>query len=222
MREKILLSLIFSMLLVVTIPATAEIVQPHEGNSKTNLVRSFSSANVDSSSDSDSTILSFGSTILSFSSSTWVNSITKTTTTNTAVTLDFFETNDGTVPLTSPMVISDNSLCNPVFVEGDKNNDDILDPSEQWHYTCKVISSDSGIFEIVLTGFGTAPDGTVITWPEDPEERIIGTINVEPSELFCGLPITEYNVIDGTPRNDKIKGTSGNDLIRGFEGHDKI
>jgi uncharacterized repeat protein (TIGR01451 family) len=42
------------------------------------------------------------------------------------------------------------------------------------------------------------------------------------AELFCGLPIESYNVIDGTPNNDNLKGTNGNDLIRGFAGNDKI
>jgi Ca2+-binding RTX toxin-like protein len=49
------------------------------------------------------------------------------------------------------------------------------------------------------------------------------TINVTATaELFCGLPIESYNVIDGTPNNDNLKGTNGNDLIRGFAGNDKI
>jgi Ca2+-binding RTX toxin-like protein len=43
------------------------------------------------------------------------------------------------------------------------------------------------------------------------------------AELFCGLPIEEYDtVIDGTPGNDKLVGTNGDDLIRGYAGDDKI
>lgn len=35
-----------------------------------------------------------------------------------------------------------------------------------------------GIVEIILTGFGTAPDNTIITWTGDQEERIIGIVVV--------------------------------------------
>ncbi len=42
------------------------------------------------------------------------------------------------------------------------------------------------------------------------------------AELFCGRPITDYNVIDGTSGNNNLAGTAGRDLIRGFGGHDII
>ena len=118
------------------------------------------------------------STVLSFSSSTIVSSSSTTTTTSNAITLDIFETNDGAVPLTDPIVTSDSPFCDPEFVGGDVNNNGILDPDEQWHYTCNVVSENTGIFEIILTGFGTAPDNTIITWPGDPDERITATVVV--------------------------------------------
>ena len=42
------------------------------------------------------------------------------------------------------------------------------------------------------------------------------------TEEFCGKPISEYNVIDGTEDNDNLVGTSEADLIRGFGGNDTI
>jgi Ca2+-binding RTX toxin-like protein len=48
-------------------------------------------------------------------------------------------------------------------------------------------------------------------------------INETPVELFCGLPIEEYDsVISGTIRDDRLNGSQGNDLIFGGDGHDKI
>ena len=58
--------------------------------------------------------------------------------------------------------------------------------------------------------------------PSNNFSQVSTTVTEPQSELFCGLPISEYNVVDGTPGNDKIQGTNGNDLIRGFEGNDKI
>ncbi len=118
------------------------------------------------------------STILSFDSATIISTSSTTTTIGTPVTFDFYETNDGDVPLTSPSVSSSSSLCEPVFVSGDTNVNGILDSGEQWHYTCDVVSDTPSIFDIILTGFGIAPDDTIITWPDDPEERIIATVEI--------------------------------------------
>ncbi len=148
----------------------AEFIQTSD-NEPNQIVLPFGKGTVNPSSNS-------ASTVLSFSSSTIVSSSSTTTTIGDSVTFDIFETNDGNVPLTFPTVTSDSPLCNPIFVNGDKNNDGILDPYEQWYFTCDVKSTIAGIFEIVLTGFGIAPDGTLVTWPEDPDERIIGTVEV--------------------------------------------
>lgn len=171
MKEKILLSLTFGILLLSIAPSMIEFVQSSETTYNYNPVLPFGGATVFASSNSDSTVLSF-------SNSATVSSFSATTTIGNSITLDIFETNDGTNPLTDPIVTSDNALCNPVYVDGDVNNDGILDPGEQWHYTCDVVSAVTGIFGIILTGFGTAPDNTVITWPGDPEERIVGTVEV--------------------------------------------
>lgn len=59
---------------------------------------------------------------------------------------------------------------------------------------------------------GTAVDGDVL----------VCTITNDDVELFCGLPITAYNVIDGTNGDDDLDGTNGDDLIRGLKGNDDI
>jgi len=40
--------------------------------------------------------------------------------------------------------------------------------------------------------------------------------------IFCGRPLSEYNLIQGTEGNDNLVGTTGDDLIIGFEGDDMI
>ena len=157
----------------------------------------FSSGTVISSSSSTSTVLSF-------SSATVVSTSSTTTTSGTPVTFDFYEANDGIVPLTSPSVSSSSSLCNPVFVSGDSNNNGVLDPSEQWHFTCDVVSNTPSIFDIILTGFGIDPDGNIITWPGDPEERIIATIEIINPDLSSTDHYLGYKVKE-TKHTDKFK-----------------
>jgi len=163
-------------------------------------------------SSTTSTILSFGSatvvstssttsTILSFSSATVVSTSSTTTTSGTPVTFDFYETNDGDVALTSPSVSSSSPLCNPTFVSGDSNSNDILDPSEQWHFTCDVVSNTPSIFDIILTGFGIDPDGNIITWPGDPEERIIATLEIINPVIFVSKVTQMGLVIDSLTVN---------------------
>jgi hypothetical protein len=74
------------------------------------------------------------------------------------------------------------------------------------------------------------PGGYVdnLSGPDDLNEDInndgkVNTLDCDSSTaLFCGKPISEYNVINGTVSNDKLAGTSENDLIRGFGGNDLI
>ena len=42
------------------------------------------------------------------------------------------------------------------------------------------------------------------------------------AELYCGRPITDYNVIDGNAGDDALAGTDRDDLIRGYGGVDRI
>lgn len=122
------------------------------------------------------------STVLSFSSSVIISTSSTTTTAGTTVTLDFYEINDGTVPLFEPSVSSDSSLCSPVYSSGDSNVDGILDSGEVWHFTCDVLSYIPDIYVIELIGFGIDSDDNEITWPGDLEERIVATIEVTETE----------------------------------------
>ncbi|MBI3253760.1 MAG: hypothetical protein HYZ56_03490, partial [Nitrosopumilales archaeon] len=42
------------------------------------------------------------------------------------------------------------------------------------------------------------------------------------SSTFCGKTIDQFNVINGTENDDRLRGTPGDDLIRGFGGNDRI
>jgi uncharacterized repeat protein (TIGR01451 family) len=76
-------------------------------------------------------------------------------------------------------------------------------------------------FEGVITNIASV--STDSSDPDGTNNSAQAQTTVDPPlELFCGLPIEAYTVIDGTSGNDKLKGTNGNDLIRGFEGNDKI
>jgi hypothetical protein len=131
------------------------------------------------------------STVLSFSSSSVVSSSSTTTTQNKAITFDIFETNDGIIPLENPFVTSNDPQCDPVtLVGGDVNNNGILDPGETWHYTCNFTAAEVGIFNLIFTGFGTdvADNNKVITYPDDPDERITSSVEVVLDSDGDGVP----------------------------------
>ena len=60
------------------------------------------------------------------------------------------------------------------------------------------------------------------TFTTSNQDHIECTFDNVFTDLFCGLPVKDYVVIQGTPGKDNLKGTNGNDLIFGFEGNDKI
>ena len=113
----------------------------------------------------------------------------------TSVTYTYTETNNGDIALTSPSVTDD--TCAPVvgvdvapangFNDGDTNANGILDPTENWVFTCsKVINGDTTNTAI---GHGTDPTGKDVTWCQDPQsppqgvvcdqdERAQATVNV--------------------------------------------
>jgi hypothetical protein len=96
------------------------------------------------------------------------------------VTYSYAETNDGTVPLTSVSVTDDK--CSPVtFTGGDTNGNGVLDVGETWHFQCATSYNSAGTKTNTAIGRGTAPDGTVITYPGDPDERAQTTVTVSGS-----------------------------------------
>ena len=103
----------------------------------------------------------------------------------TTVTYDFYEENDGETPLTAVDVTLQDlygvTMCTTTLVDGDTNTDGILDAGETWHYTCDVTYNTPGYLRVLATGTGTAPDGEVITYPGDLEERVL--IGVDVTEL---------------------------------------
>jgi len=124
------------------------------------------------------------STFLSFSSASVVTSSNTSVLAGTTLHYDFYETNDGNVPLTNPSVTfvdatTGNPLCTPTL---DPSSDGqiigTLDVGETQHYFCDVLFSTPGTINADATGFGTAPDGSQITFPGDPDERITASITV--------------------------------------------
>lgn len=98
-------------------------------------------------------------------------------------------TNPGTVPLSAVSITDDK--CNPVtYVSGDTNEDELLDPTEAWVYTCEteltatttntavaggrgngITVRDFAIATVVVTAYvpslpdtGFAPSGSMLTW----------------------------------------------------------
>jgi hypothetical protein len=102
------------------------------------------------------------------------------------------EANDGEVPLTSTRVdltseIGSTSTTITSFVApphaGDMNANSVLDPGETWSWTT---NAGLGLGEVTLvaTGHGIDPTGRDITYPGDPDERVIAKITVGPPDTL--------------------------------------
>ncbi|MFC4636585.1 DUF4347 domain-containing protein, partial [Dokdonia ponticola] len=88
------------------------------------------------------------------------------------ITYTFTVTNPGTVPLstvtvTDPLLQAPNPIVPIVFVNGDTNGDNELDPGEVWTYTADYAFTqddiDTGSVTNSATVDGTAPDTTVVS-----------------------------------------------------------
>ncbi len=99
-----------------------------------------------------------------------------------SVVLTVTEENDGDVTLTSPQVVVNNGVENVAVLaappdNGDPNMNGNLDPGEVWTWTISSGPlSDDTIF--VANGSGIDPNGNMVTYPLDPEELDIVTVNV--------------------------------------------
>jgi hypothetical protein len=127
--------------------------------------------------EEDVTVTCSASTILDKTASPASAIITDTTSVN--VTYRYNETNDGDVPLTN-VSVTDPS-CSPLsrLADNPGNNDNILDPGESWFFECVKTFSSPGNYTNVALGTGTAPDGTVVTFPADPDERSEVTVEID-------------------------------------------
>jgi hypothetical protein len=102
-----------------------------------------------------------------------------------STTLSFYETNDGNVPLSSVAVTTDTAGCTPAYDSGDANTNNKLDPGETWLFTCSVSFGTSGTKTVTATATGTDPQGNVITYPGDPQERTTVSVAViDPNTLL--------------------------------------
>lgn len=85
------------------------------------------------------------------------------------------------------------------------------------------INPDGTVTYTPNTGFsGTDSFSYTITDGADTDSATVTITVTTSTELFCGLPESSYNVINGNAGNNNLSGTSGADLIRGFGGDDKI
>jgi large repetitive protein len=85
------------------------------------------------------------------------------------------------------------------------------------------VNPDNTITYLPSLGFfGTDSFLYTITDGVDADSATITVTVTESTALFCGLPESSYNVINGSPGNDNLSGTNGADLIRGYGGDDKI
>jgi hypothetical protein len=102
---------------------------------------------------------------------------------NENVTYTFYEKNDGDISLTNVSVSTDDSNCSTatsklktsndpstpendtLFNVGDADNDNRLDPGEEWQFTCTTSYSAVGNGSIVAIGHGTDPlSGNDVTY----------------------------------------------------------
>jgi uncharacterized repeat protein (TIGR01451 family) len=90
-------------------------------------------------------------------------------------------TNPGTEPLSNITLTDDK--CSPLtFVSGDTNNDDLLDPSESWVYTC-----DSTITKTTTNTATASGEANGLTARDTAIATVIVTTTVVPSLPKAGL-----------------------------------
>ena len=108
------------------------------------------------------------------------------------IVFTFYETNDGTVPLTDVELISFDSNCDPRYLSGDNNNDEIIDPGETWIYQCVIENIQTTSVTTLVIGTAVAPNGDVITWPGDQEEIVYQTLTASGAEGGCLIATATY------------------------------
>jgi hypothetical protein len=124
------------------------------------------------------------------------------------VTFTYHDANVGTDPISNVVVSSRD--CSPVvFVSGDTNNNDILDPGETWTFTCTVVATRPGIYTDVAVATGTdAVDGLPVPPDQEatdvnlflpPPPHVIETVT--PTTGVAPLPVTfTTTVTNGDPQ----------------------
>ncbi len=83
-------------------------------------------------------------------------------------TFTYLVTNPGNVPLSGIVVTDDQGLV-PVFVGGDANGNNLLDPGETWTFTASTVVT-AGQYTNIGTASGNSPDGRVVT-DDDPSNH---------------------------------------------------
>lgn len=119
------------------------------------------------------------------------------------------------------------------LVEGDTNSThDIFVHDRETKMTVRVSVNASGV-QAYDGSFGSAisGNGRFVVFDsvansfvnnDSNEQGDVFIVEIpDPSIARCGLE-GEYNVIYGTPQNDKLVGTEGNDIIIGYGGNDRI
>lgn len=95
--------------------------------------------------------------------------------TGESVTYTYVEKNDGNVPLLTPSVTDDK--CSPVvYQSGDADDNDILDPGEEWTYTCTATNVTANVTNTAIGhGIFEGPNGPEdVTWCTDPNSPPAG------------------------------------------------
>jgi hypothetical protein len=102
-----------------------------------------------------------------------------------SVDLTIDEKNDGDAELHNVQVIvndgtSDIAVLTAPPDSGDIDMDDILDPGETWRWVIQDYGPIDANTTFTATGTGFDPDNNEITYPDDPEERDMVTVYVQP------------------------------------------
>ncbi|MCB9432345.1 MAG: PD40 domain-containing protein [Ardenticatenaceae bacterium] len=121
------------------------------------------------------------------------------------------------------------------LVSGDTNSiADIFVHDQQTGTTSRVsVDSSGGQGNNRSLDSSISGNGRFVAFESDASNLVSGDTNVssdifvaeqaisDPNAASCD-PASGFNVIHGTPGNDKIKGTPGNDIIIGYGGNDRL
>ncbi len=101
------------------------------------------------------------------------------------ITFTYEVTNPGSVNLEITSLVDDNATpgdtsddFNPTYVEGDSNNDGLLNPGETWYYQAKILAEKGGQQTNIAKVVAETSDGTMVM-TDDPGNYLINPLQLQ-------------------------------------------